>query len=155
MAKHCTSVTKCGFCAAVGHRSSDCPKQGEAKAHKCVNCKGNPNHTAWARECPVRKARVAIARLAYTNRPTRFQVHRQGQENSLAPATPVFPIQTTFTPASSIPSFGGSQQEGSESEQEAPAPKRRRGRPTTKEILQRRTPGAQDIREALFSTQNE
>ncbi len=157
VAKHCTSVIKCGFCAAAGHKSADCPKQGEVKAHKCTNCKGNPNHTAWARECPVRRARVAAARQAYLDRPTRFQTHEYRDRNTdKTQTTGVFPIQTMFTPASSIPSFTGSQQQGgSESEQEAPAPKRRRGRPTVIEILQRPTPGAQDIREALFSSQNE
>jgi hypothetical protein len=71
-AKHCRSVVRCGFCAAAGHKSNDCPKQEDSQAHRCAVCKGGPKHTAWARECPVRRTRVAEARQAYLSRPVRF-----------------------------------------------------------------------------------
>ena len=76
-AKHCQNTVRCGFCAALGHTSKDCANQGNPDMHRCAVCKGGKRHTAWARECPVRKAHVAEAQRAYLTRPIRFQVRTE------------------------------------------------------------------------------
>ena len=52
--------------------------------YRCAVCKGGKRHTAWARECPERKAQVAEAQRAYLTRPTRFQVHTEQKITSQA-----------------------------------------------------------------------
>lgn len=69
-AKHCQEIVRCGFCTALGHKSNNCPKKDDSQAYWCAACKGNPKHTAWTKECPIRKA----ARQAYLARLTRFQI---------------------------------------------------------------------------------
>ena len=76
-AKHCRNIVRCGFCAATGHASKDCANQGNPEMYRCAVCKGGKKHTAWARECPVRRERVAEAQRAYLTRPTRFQVRTE------------------------------------------------------------------------------
>lgn len=167
-AKHCRNTVRCGFCAAIGHKTGDCPKKEDSQAHRCAVCKGLPKHTAWARECPERRTRVAAARRAYLNRPARFQVRTKTKLK--APETST--TQTSSTPTSStaisvdIPlsqeidmEFSSSQGTifiGSEMDTDEPHPKRKRGRPSTLQILRKATLGAQDIRTLLLpSTQNE
>jgi hypothetical protein len=83
-AKHCRNAVRCGFCAAIGHASKDCANQGNPDIYRCAVCKGGQRHTAWARECPVRKAQVAEAQRAYLTRPIRFQVRTEQKMTSQA-----------------------------------------------------------------------
>jgi hypothetical protein len=168
-AKHCQSIVRCGFCAAAGHKSNDCPKQEDPQAHRCAICKGGPKHTAWARECPVRRARVEEARQAYLSRPVRFQTRTKLPTAAAAAVAIAVPgtQATTFSyqaptslPQSQVASTFTDNATGS-ANTEAPR-KRRRGRATAYEILQRPPSGTQDIRaifantpETIFSTQNE
>ena len=74
IAKRCKNLTKCGFCANIGHLSQDCLKKEDRSSHHCALCRRRgANHTAWAKECPIRKEKTEEARKAYLLRPTRFQ----------------------------------------------------------------------------------
>jgi hypothetical protein len=156
MAKHCQRVVRCGFCAAAGHKSNDCPKQGDPQAYRCAACKGNPKHTAWARECPTRQAQVADARQAYLSRPAQFQVHTKPTLAASAantPTTPIAPatvfssqILTDFTCGQAAEGFIGNITEDADREA---LRKRRRGKPATCEILRRPPPRARDIQDAF------
>jgi hypothetical protein len=149
-AKHCRSVIRCGFCAAAGHSSNDCPKKEDLQAYKCAVCKGNPRYTAWARECPIRRIQVAKARQAYLERPTRFQARTTPKNPIFSP----FEVEMDFAPSQTPLTFSGTLGE-SDAEIEAPRPKRRRGKPSTYEVLQRPETGSQDIRGILQRPQNE
>lgn len=155
-AKHCPNLLKCGFCAAVGHKSNNCPYQEDRTKHRCASCKGN--HTAWARECSIRKIQAEAARQAYLSRPTRFQVRTKHAVASIpTTSTP----QTSF---SSVPevSFASSSNPttfestpDSDIEMEFIQPKRKRGRPSTKESLIKASIGTNDIRNIFQLSQNE
>lgn len=169
-AKHCRNVIRCGFCAAAGHKSGDCPKKDDSQAHRCAVCKGLPKHTAWARECPIRKAKAAAARQAYLNRPSRFQVRKKHREETPEPLSTPMESTPTSTTAETEDNQGSQQTiatnftnsqdltvfRGSEIDEDEPQPKRKRGRPSSYELLRRPTPGARDIRTLLpLTTQNE
>ena len=83
IAKQCKNLIKCGFCAAIGHLSQDCLKKDDRNSHHCAVCKKpGARHTAWARECPIKKEMVEKARTAYLLRPAKFQERTQPQESA-------------------------------------------------------------------------
>jgi hypothetical protein len=71
--QRCRNTQRCGFCAAPGHATNDCIGKEDCTKHLCVSCQGN--HTSWARECLVRAKHAEAAKLAYINRPARYQVN--------------------------------------------------------------------------------
>ena len=56
-ARMCGAQTKCGFCGNTKHQTRDHNDPKDTKRHKCALCAGN--HTAWAKDCKVRKAELA------------------------------------------------------------------------------------------------
>jgi len=77
-AKTCGNRAKCGFCAAPGHETNDCMQKHNPENHRCAVCaSAEAKHPAWAGCCPKRKQKVAETRLAYSQRPTRFQVRME------------------------------------------------------------------------------
>jgi hypothetical protein len=71
VARICQNLPRCGRCAALGHIANDCLSKDDKAKHRCVNCRGK--HQSWARDCPERAKRAAVARQAYNERPTRLQ----------------------------------------------------------------------------------
>jgi hypothetical protein len=73
----CSNIAKCGFCAALGHETNNCIQRNTPNNHRCVVCASpEAKHSAWSGACPTRKKKVMEARLAYSQRPARFQVPR-------------------------------------------------------------------------------
>ena len=124
------------------------------EAYNCALCKSpEANHSAWARECPIKVQKQKEARQAYSKRPTYFQERKgvQGSKGDEVIVTPtssrdisltssvtatqieVPATQFSFTAASKVQL----NQLDSEEEDfiEVPAPKRKRGRPTTSTAL--------------------
>jgi hypothetical protein len=175
-AKHCRNVVRCGFCAAIGHASNDCANQGNPDMYRCAVCKGGKRHTAWARECPERKAQVAEAQRAYLTRPTRFQVHteqkitsqanQRGQttdkdlddtsvvegnpQTRAATSVPAVAAKIGSPPMALVPTQSSSDP-FSESDEEfrIVQPKRKKGRPSSYEVRPEHAAGSQDIRQAF------
>ena len=163
-AKHCRNTVRCGFCAAIGHASKDCANQGNPDMHRCAVCKGGKKHTAWARECPVRKEHVAEAQKAYLTRPTRFQVRTAQKAADPAEASPqtrttpvvwTEAIRTeairTKTPSTALVPATQSSTDPFDSDDsfQIIQPKRKRGRPSPYEVRPEHAVGSQDIRQAF------
>ena len=174
IAKYCRNAVRCGFCAAIGHASKDCANQGNPDMHRCAVCKGGKKHTAWARECPVRKERVAEAQRAYLTRPTRFQVRTEpraadktGQyrnttnKNTEASETITVDENHQTKAATAVQTEAGvstalvlaiqSSPDPFESDEDFQVvqPKRKRGRPSPYEVRPEHAVGSQDIRQAF------
>ena len=162
MAKHYKSVVRCGFCTVAGYSTADCPRKEDPTSYRCVACKGKGNHTAWAKDCPVRSKRVEDARQAYLTRPTRFQdrTTTTGTRTRAPAATaarttspiliPSIEIEGTETAVPQIAKKTLEAEKTAESDEEARP--RKRGRPTVQQILSRPVQGSQDIRTAFISS---
>jgi hypothetical protein len=75
VARACGNTARCGFCAAPGHDTNDCLQKNNSAEHRCAVCASpEARHKAWAPNCPERQKQVARARLAYSQRPSHFQV---------------------------------------------------------------------------------
>ena len=99
VARTCGNIARCGFCAAPGHDTNDCLRKNDSANHRCAICATpEARHKAWAPNCPVRQAQVAKARLAYSQRPSRFQI-REKTVLKTSQATSQATPQPTFTPA--------------------------------------------------------
>jgi hypothetical protein len=173
IAKHCPNRARCGFCASIGHKSQECMKKDKREAHQCALCKNpNANHTAWAKECPIRVQKQREARQAYSKRPRRFQEKENSSPRGIiTPQMEVPCTQFNFTASSQVQlnqvqltKAQSSQvqptrvqstkvqptqvQSDSEDEDfiEVPAPKRKRGRPTTSKALSKAAKNIKDIR---------
>jgi hypothetical protein len=171
IAKHCPNRARCGFCASIGHRSQECTKKDMKEAHQCALCKNpNANHSAWAKGCPIRVQKQKEARQAYSKRPRWFQERKEVPKNQTrgitTPQTVVACTQFSFTAPSQVqlnqvqstkiqstkiqstvvqPTQVQSDPEDDDFI-EAIAPKRKRGRPTTKDALSKASRDIQDIR---------
>ena len=77
IAAHCKETQRCGFCAAGGHKTKDCPKENDKAGHRCTNCPGGKKHVAWSRDCRARIEQYQKAKEAYLTRPKSFQVHQK------------------------------------------------------------------------------
>src|SRR3982074_1725466 len=59
------------------------PQKDDRNSHHYAVCKKlGARHTAWARECPIKKEMVEKARTAYLLRPAKFQERTQPQESA-------------------------------------------------------------------------
>src|SRR3982074_709565 len=59
------------------------PQKDDRNSHHYAVCKKlGARHTAWARECPIKKEMVEKARRAYLLRPAKFQERTQPQESA-------------------------------------------------------------------------
>jgi hypothetical protein len=150
IAKYCPNRERCGFCASTGHKSQECMKKDTREAHQCSLCKNpNANHSAWAKQCPIRVQKQKEARQAYSRRPTQFQEKKGVQGPAQAAGTNDKGIQPIIpcTPFSFTSSSQVQLDQEDEDFIEGPAPKRkRRGRPTTREALHKASQSIQDIR---------
>ena len=160
VAKHCKAIVRCGFCAAAGHKTNDCPKKDDNRAHRCAVCPGGRNHTAWSKDCPVRQKKVEAARESYLNRPTKFQSRTIAAPTRIfnRQASPAVVASTQETVNVNFTQGTPVRFESVESdwmEVDAVRKKRKRGRPSTREVLQRPVRGTQDLRNAFSNTQNE
>jgi hypothetical protein len=89
-ARMCGNIAKCGFCAAPGHITNNCPVKTDPAKYRCTTCATpEAKHTAWSTSCPKRKERVEKARNYYYQRPTRFQEGSHGATPSqMRPSSP-------------------------------------------------------------------
>lgn len=176
-AKHCRNTVRCGFCAAIGHASKECANQGNPDMYRCAVCKGGKKHTAWARECPVRREQVAEAQKAYLTRPIRFQVRTTQRTPSQASvstskeseateetivvdespqstsATKAIAVRTSLVSTALVPASQDSIDPfASDDEFRIVQNKRRKrgpGRPSSYEVRPEHAVGSQDIRQAF------
>ena len=125
--RYCRKLAKCPRCATGIHGEggkageAQCPTHSGQVPCRCPACGGR--HTAWDKECPKAVQAKQRAREAYQHRPRTFET---------ATATkPIFGPPTQFLQAVQHP------QEETDDFQLVGSRKRRRGKPTTSEALQK------------------
>ena len=90
--QRCCNIQRCGFCAAPGHATNNCIGKDDCTKHQCVSCQRN--HPSWARECLIQAKHAEMAKLAYINRPARYQVNQSSIQK-------VQPVNLQGTPQAS------------------------------------------------------